>query len=304
MKNRVSWKHSLGLFRYSWIIPPLLLLSGCSTSGFPLLDPTGPIGHSELRLIVIAFLIMLIPVIPVIVMTFWFAWRYRATRTETTSAPGWSERKIEWIVWTVPTLIVIALGVLTWITTHQLDPYKAIASPAKPVQIEAISLNWKWLFIYPAEHIATVNRLEIPTNVPVSFRITSDTVMTSLFIPRLGSQIYAMAGMQTRLHLLASKPGTFTGMNSQFSGPGFPEMHFKVIATSENDYQTWLKQVKQTGGKLNQAVFKHLEQPSTLNPVSYFASVQPDDLFDQVMHKFTPVSMQPAMALMKSASSH
>ena len=208
-------------------------------------------------------------------------------------------------MWTVPTVIVIALGVLTWITTHQLDPYKPIASPAKPIRIEAIALNWKWLFIYPDEHIATVNQLVIPTNVPVSFRLTSDTVMASLFIPRLGSQVYAMAGMQTRLHLLASRPGTFNGMNSQFSGAGFPGMHFKVIASSLDDYQAWLRQVRQTGSTLNLKRFKQLAQPSAHSPVSYFASVQPPDLFDRVMRKFTPAPMQPgAMASMQSASSH
>lgn len=299
----VPGKKHLKPLRYFALVP-VLLLSACSTAAYPLLDPHGPIGHSELRLIIIAFLIMLIPVIPVLVMTFWFAWRYRATRAETTSVPGWPEHKIEWVVWTVPTLIVIALGVLTWITTHQLDPYKPIASPAKPVQIEAIALNWKWLFIYPDEHIATINQLEIPVNVPVSFRITSDTVMASLFIPRLGSQVYAMAGMQTRLHLLANKSGTFTGMNSQFSGAGFPEMHFKVIATSTKDYQSWLRQIRQAGSTLNPARFKQLEQASAHNPVRYFASIQPPDLFDRVMRKFTSAPMQPAMAPTKSASSH
>ena len=302
MRYFVPGKKHLKLLGYCSLIP-LLFLGGCSVSGFPLLDPQGPIGHSEFNLIVTAFLIMLIPVLPVIGMTFWFAWRYRATRRETAPTPGWPEHKIELVVWAVPTVIVIALGVLTWVTTHRLDPYKSIASPAKPIQIEAIALNWKWLFIYPDEHIATVNQLVIPVNVPVNFRLTSDTVMASLFIPRLGSQVYAMAGMQTRLHLLASQPGSYRGMNSQFSGAGFPGMHFRVIASSQGDYQAWLKQVRQTGSALNLARFKQLAQPSAHSPVSYFASVQPPDLFDQVMRTFKP--MQPgAMAPMQPASSH
>lgn len=275
--------------RLQWVLAllPVVLLGGCSLVHFPLLKPHGPIGQSELELIVSAFLIMLIPAIPVIVMTFWFAWRYRATRPEVTSVPSWSEHKIEWVVWTVPAVIVIALGVLTWVTTHRLDPYKPIASPAKPIRIEAIALDWKWLFIYPDEHIATVNQLVIPTDVPVSFRITSNTVMTSFFIPRLGSQIYAMAGMQTRLHLLANKPGTYTGMNSQFSGAGFPEMHFGVVATSETAYWRWLQQVKQGRATLDMRRFDLLAQPSVHNPVMQFASVQPD-LFNTVIQRYHP----------------
>jgi cytochrome o ubiquinol oxidase subunit 2 len=268
---------------------PLMLLGGCSLAHFPLLDPHGPIGQSEFELIVTAFLIMLIPVVPVMVMTFWFAWRYRATRAEAAPAPSRAERTIEWVVWTVPAAIVIALGVLTWATTHRLDPYKSIAAPVKPIRIEAIALDWKWLFIYPDAHVATVNQLVIPTNVPVSFRITSDTVMTSFFIPRLGSQIYAMAGMQTRLHLLADKPGRYTGMNSQFSGAGFPEMHFRVAATSEAAYQRWLRQVRQRGATLDMRRFDRLAQPSAHNPVVQFASVQPG-LFDAVIQRYRPAT--------------
>jgi cytochrome o ubiquinol oxidase subunit 2 len=264
---------------------PVVLLGGCSLVHFPLLNPHGPIGQSEFELIVSAFLIMLIPAIPVIVMTFWFAWRYRATRPEVASVPSWTERTIEWVVWTVPAVIVIALGVLSWVTTHRLDPYKPIASPAKPIRIEAIALDWKWLFIYPDEHIATVNQLVIPTDVPVSFRITSNTVMTSFFIPRLGSQIYAMAGMQTRLHLLANKPGSYTGMNSQFSGAGFPEMHFRVTATSETAYRRWLQQVRQGGATLDMRRFDRLARPTAHNPVVQFASVQPG-LFDAVIQRY------------------
>ena len=274
------------ILRWFWLLP-VALLGGCSLAHFPLLNPQGPIGQHEFDLILTAFLIMLIPVVPVIVMTLWFAWRYRATRTETTTPRGGSERAVEIVVWTVPTAIVIALGTLTWVTTHQLDPYKPIASSAKPVQIEAIALNWKWLFIYPDAHIATVNQLEIPTGVPVSFRLTSGTVMASFFIPRLGSQVYAMAGMQTRLHLLADQPGSDTGLNSQFSGAGFPEMHFKVTATSETGYQAWLQQVRQTGSTLDMRGFEQLAQPSAHNPVLHFASVQPG-LFNAVIQRYHP----------------
>ena len=218
----------------------LLFLSGCSIANFPLIDSAGPIGQHESQLILIAFLLMLIPVVPVIVMTFWFARHYRASNEKATYKPKWGHsNKIEIVVWTVPILIVFSLAILTWTTTHSLDPYKPIASQEKPVRIEAIALNWKWLFIYPDEHVASVNELVIPTGVPVNFRLTSDTVMTSFFIPRLGTQIYAMAGMKTRLHLMADKTGTFTGWNSQLSGEGFAGMHFKTIATS-NPTTEWV----------------------------------------------------------------
>lgn len=289
-----------GIFRRHWrvlALLPVLLLGSCSTAHFPLLDPQGPIGQSEYDLIVTAFLIMLIPVIPVIVMTLWFAWRYRVTRTETTTPRGWSEHTVEIVVWTVPSAIVIALGILNWVTTHQLDPYKPIVSSAKLVHIEAIALDWKWLFIYPDEHIATVNQLVIQTGVPVSFRLTSGTVMTSFFIPRLGSQVYAMAGMQTRLNLLADKPGSFTGLNSQFSGAGFPEMHFKVTATSESAYQAWLHQVRQTGLPLDMSRFEQLAKPTAHNLVVQFSSVQPD-LFNAVIQRYHPVSgVTPGMGI-------
>jgi cytochrome o ubiquinol oxidase subunit II len=181
---------------------------------------------------------------------------------------------------------VLSLAILTWVTTHQLDPYKPIASQKQAVRIEAISLDWKWLFIYPDEHVASVNQVVIPTHVPVSFRLTSDTVMTSFFIPRLGTQIYAMAGMKTRLHLMADNPGTFTGWNSQISGEGFSGMHFQTIATSEAGYRAWLRKVRQSPHRLDMSTYQKLEQPSTHNPVVYYSSIQPDDLFARVIHKY------------------
>lgn len=265
----------------------LLGLGGCSLSSFPLLDPSGPIGQHEYQLIAIAFLLMLIPVVPVIVMTLWFARHYRASNEKATYRPKWGHsNRIEIVVWSVPAVIVLCLAILTWITTHQLDPYRPLASGVKPVRIEAISLDWKWLFIYPDEHIATINEIAIPTGVPVSFRLTSDTVMTSFFIPRLGTQIYAMAGMKTRLHLMAEKPGTFTGWNSQLSGEGFAGMHFKTLALSRAEYEAWLSKARQSPHQLDTETFKQLEKPSAHNPVVYYSSVQPTDLFAQVIGKY------------------
>lgn len=277
------------VLRSLWRLSPItfLFLGGCSITKFPLLDPAGPVGQHELRLIIIAFLLMLIPVIPVIVMTLWFARHYRASNDKATYTPKWGHsNKIEAVVWTVPILIVGGLAILTWITTHNLDPYKPIDTQVKPVRIEAISLNWKWLFIYPDQHVASVNEIVIPTGVPISFKITSDTVMTSLWIPRLGTQIYAMAGMKTHLHLMASKAGTYTGWNSQLSGEGFAGMEFKTIATSKKAYEAWLSKVRQSPNMLNAATYKQLEKPSRNNPVVFYSTVQPNDLFATVINKY------------------
>ena len=262
----------------------LVMLQACNQ--VPLLDPKGPIGLSERFVIISAIALMLIVVIPVAIMTLLFPWKYRATNARADYAPKWSRSlKIELIIWLVPAVIVTILSLLVWTTTHQLDPYKPIDAGVAPIHIEAVSLDWKWLFIYPDQNIAAVNQLVFPANVPLSFRITSDTVMTSFFIPQLGSQIYAMAGMQTRLHLLANEPGTYIGQNQQFSGRGYADMTFKAIATSREAYAAWIQKVKQAPEKLDLARYKELEEPSVGSPVTLFSSVRPR-LFDDILRKY------------------
>lgn len=280
--------------RAKWLLWPLLaFLGGCSFANYPLIDPAGPVGRVELHLIVIAFLIMLIPVVPVIGMTFWFAWRYRASNEHATYKPEWAHsNKIEMVVWLVPILIVLGLSILSWKTTHQLNPYKNLAVvkadvAAKPVRVDVIALNWKWLFIYPDEHIATVNRLVVPVGRPLNIHLTSDTVMTSFFIPRLGTQIYAMAGMRTKLNLMASRAGTFLGENTQISGTGYSKMHFKVIAESTRRYEAWIAKVRQSPHSLDLATYRRLELPTLNNPVTYYSTVSPYKLFADVIAKYT-----------------
>jgi cytochrome o ubiquinol oxidase subunit 2 len=266
------------------------LLSGCS-SHLVLLDPKGPVGEREKFLIITSFLLMMIVVIPVFFMAFYFPWKYRASNEKATYMPKWSHStKIEVVIWVVPALIVVALSYLVWTDTHTLSPFRPLASKQKAINIDAISLDWKWLFIYPDLHIATVNQIRFPAGVPVHFRITSDTVMTSFFIPQLGSQIYAMAGMETQDNLLANEPGTFAGLNSQFSGPGFSKMHFKAIATSQQGFQDWIKEVRQSQGKLDLATLHKLEKPSFVNPVTYYSSVRPN-MFEHIMHKYMNMKM-------------
>jgi cytochrome o ubiquinol oxidase subunit 2 len=263
-------------------------LGGCSS--IVLFDPKGPIGDAERFLILTAIALMLIVVIPVFVMCLLFARRYRASNTEATYTPKWSySKKIDLVIWLVPIAIVTTLSILVWIESHRLNPYKPIYSSIKPTRVEAVSLDWKWLFIYPDRHIATVNQLVFPVKVPLNFRITSDTVMTSFFIPQLGSQIYAMAGMQTSLHLMADESGIYLGQNQQFSGRGFADMNFKAIALSREEFEAWVEKAKRSPDTLDLARFEDLEKPSVGYPVTYFSSVKPG-LFDSIIRKYVPAT--------------
>ncbi|WP_430460175.1 ubiquinol oxidase subunit II [Thalassolituus sp. LLYu03] len=262
----------------------VVLLSGCQGG---ILDPKGQIGVDEKNLILIATGLMLLVVIPVIVLTLVFAWKYRASNTSATYDPKWSHStKIELVVWLIPCAIVIILGTITWVTTHTLDPYKPLEHEREPLEVEVVSLDWKWLFIYPQQHIATVNELVIPTGVPVSFRLTSESVMNSFFIPQLGSQIYTMAAMETKLHLIADVPGTYAGFSANYSGAGFSEMKFNTIATKDDaEFAAWVDQVKAADHRLDSEVYAQLAKPSEANPVAYFSDVQ-TGLFDQIVMKF------------------
>jgi cytochrome o ubiquinol oxidase subunit II len=261
-----------------------VFLQGCSQ--VLLFDPKGPIGAAERYVIIAAFVLMLIVVIPVAVMTLWFPWKYRASNPNATYAPNWSRsRWIEAVVWIVPTIIVTLLGVLVWTHTFRLDPYKPLQTGVAPIRIQAVSLDWKWLFIYPDQDIAVVDQMVFPTNVPLNFRITSDTVMTSFFIPQLGSQIYAMAGMQTRLHLLADAPGTYAGQNQQFSGRGYADMNFKAVATTREAFDAWVRKVKQSPDRLDLARYADIQKPGIAYHPEYFSAVEPD-LFEHVLHKY------------------
>ena len=251
-----------------------------------LLDPVGQVGIDEKNLIITATLLMLLVVVPVILMTLIFAWKYRASNKDATYAPKWSHStKIEVVIWTVPILIIIALGVITYKSTHALDPYRPIQSDVKPVTIEVVAMDWKWLFIYPDQGIATVNKIVFPANTPVNFRITSDTVMNSFFIPGLGGQIYAMAGMQTKLHLIANKNAELDGISANYSGAGFTGMKFKAIATSQAEFDAWVSEVKASPKQLDTAEYEALTKPSQNNPVELYSSVKPN-LFQTIIDKY------------------
>lgn len=277
-----KYNKSLG---WTSLLAASVLLSGCNSA---LLDPKGQVGLEQRSLILTALGLMLIVVIPAIFMAIGFAWKYRATNKDAKYTPNWSHsNKVEAVVWTIPVLIIIFLAVLTWKTTHSLEPSRPLESQEKPVTIEVVSMDWKWFFIYPEQGIATVNEIAFPANTPVEFKITSNSVMNSFFIPRLGSQLYAMAGMQTKLHLIANEAGTYDGISSNYSGPGFSGMKFKAIATQDKaSFDQWVAKVKQSSQTMNDmAAYEKLAAPSQYNKVEYFSSVKPD-LFKDVVNKF------------------
>lgn len=277
-----KYNKSIGMLS---LIASTVMLSGCN---MVLMNPKGAIGVEQRTLIITAIALMLIVVIPVIFMAFAFAWKYRASNKDAKYSPNWSHsNKIEAVVWTIPIIIIAILGTITWKTTHELDPFKPIVTDKKPMTIEVVSLDWKWLFIYPEQGIATVNELAFPKDVPVEFKITSNSVMNSFFIPQLGGQIYAMAGMQTKLHLIGNEAGKYDGISSSFSGRGFSGMKFTAIVTpTEDDFDQWVAKVKASSNNLNATSdFNKLAEPSENNPVEYFSSVKPN-LFKETIGKF------------------
>jgi cytochrome o ubiquinol oxidase subunit II len=263
----------------------VICLGGCST--ILIFDPKGPIGDSIRFVIIAASVLMAIVVVPVFFMNFWFARKYRAANTRAKYMPKWHySAAIDLTMWGVPIAIVVVLAILAWTRTHSLDPYKPIPSLNQPVNIEVVALDWKWLFIYPDENIAIVNEMTFPVKTPVSFKLTSETVMTSFFIPQLGSQIYAMAGMRTQLHLLADHPGSYDGHNQQFSGRYYSQMYFKAHAVTPAEYQAWVQKVRQSGEKLDlERYAKLINRNSGYQPPLYFAAVKPG-LFQYILDKY------------------
>ncbi|MCC2645065.1 MAG: cyoA [Burkholderiales bacterium] len=272
----------------------MLLLTGCNQI---VLNPKGIIGQRENELIIDAILLMLIVVVPVIFMTFIFAWKYRATNKKANYAPKWHHSNaIEVFVWGVPIIIILVLGTLTWRTTHELDPYKPLNVPGvEPITIQVVALDWKWLFIYPKQNIASVNLMQFPVNVPVHFILTSgDTPMNAFHIPQLGTQIYAMAGMKTHLHLIANEAGDYFGRAVNINGSGFSAMQFVARASSMTDFNNWVDKVKKSSPELSVDKFKQLSKPSENNPVTTYKAVS-NNLFDNLVMSF----MMPGMDLSK-----
>jgi cytochrome o ubiquinol oxidase subunit 2 len=262
-----------------------LPLAGCNG----VLDPRGPVGGAERLILFDSLTIMLAIVVPVILATLGFAWWFRASNSRATYLPDWAfSGHLELIVWGIPALVVTFLGGIAWFGSHALDPYQALPSNTKPIEVEVVSLDWKWLFIYPNDGVAAVNQLVIPVGTPVHFRLTSSGVMNSFFVPQLGSQIYTMAGMTSQVNLQADQEGTYSGLSAQFSGEGFPDMRFDVRAVVPDAYAKWLADTKASGGApLDMAAYAELTKPSkNLRPATYGA-VAPQ-LFEAIVNQMVP----------------
>jgi cytochrome o ubiquinol oxidase subunit II len=270
----------LGLPRWL-VVCAAVLLASCQG----ILDPQGPIASAELLLLLNSTAIMLVVVVPVILATFGFAWWYRSSNALASRSLDESyEGRLEFVIWSIPALIVILLGGVIWIGSHQLDPRAPIPADAKPLRVEVVALDWKWLFIYPDQGIAAVNQLLIPVGTPVDFRLTSATVMNSFFIPQLGSQIYTMGGMTTHLNLLADTPGEYPGFSANFSGDGFAEMRFIAKAAPASDFDAWIAQVRGSGSALDDAGYAALAKPSKAVPPATYRSVEPN-LFERIIEQ-------------------
>src|SRR6516165_8122814 len=265
------------------LISGALLLASCQG----VLDPQGPIASAERLLLINSTSIMLVVVIPVIVATLAFAWWYRSSNTRATRSLDESyEGRVEFVTWSIPALTVILLGGVIWIGSHQLDPRAPISGNSDPLRVDVVALDWKWLFIYPDHGVAAVNQLVIPAATPIEFRLTSATVMNSFFVPQLGSQIYAMGGMITHLHLLADNPGEYPGFSANFSGDGFSWMRFVVKSVPAGDFNVWIEQARSTGSGLDDAGYAELAKPSRDVPPATYRSVEPK-LFERILDKTT-----------------
>ncbi|MEQ7873302.1 ubiquinol oxidase subunit II [Sphingomonas sp. ASV193] len=248
-----------------------LCLAGC---GRGVLGPQGPVAEAERTLLLNSLGIMLAIVIPTILATIAFAWWYRAGNKRAVYDPDFVySGQVELVVWAIPAMVVLLLGGIAWIGSQQLEPSRPLASSVKPVQVEVVSLDWKWLFIYPEQGVASVNRLVIPAGTPVQFQLTSDGVMNSFFVPQLGSQIYTMSGMVTRLNLQADRPGRFAGMSAQYSGDGFADMRFSVDALAPADFARWAASSRGAGPALDAPAFAKLAQRSSNVPPTQFGAV-------------------------------
>jgi cytochrome o ubiquinol oxidase subunit II len=273
------------------MLPLAVLLSGCD---MVVLNPSGDVAAQQGRLLVQSTLLMLLIIVPVIALTLIFAWRYRQSNKDAPYSPDWDHSiQLELVIWAAPLLIIIALGALTWISTHTLDPYRSlrrigvdrpVAAGTKPLTIEVVALDWKWLFIYPEQGIALVNEVAAPVDVPITFRITSSTVMNSFFIPALAGQIYAMPGMETKMHAVINQPGEFAGFSANYSGAGFSGMHFKFHGLSAADFDKWVKSSKSANAALDRKTYLQLEQPSQREPVRRYSTVA-NDLYDAIVNR-------------------
>jgi cytochrome o ubiquinol oxidase subunit 2 len=274
-------------------LAPLFLLAACEPA---VLDPQGPVGSAEKTILIDSVAIMLAIVVPTLVAVFAFAWWFRASNKRARYLPEWDySGKIELVTWSIPVLVIILLGGVAWIGSHTLDPAEKLVSDKKEIEVQVVSLDWKWLFIYPQQHVASVNELVVPAGTPIHFALTSSSVMNTFFVPQLGSMIYTMHGMTTQLNLSADHPGSFRGQSSHYSGDGFSDMHFEMRAVSDADFTSWVAATRTNGKMLDEAAYLTLEKQSqNITPFTY-NDVAPD-LFSKIVSGQLPAGPGPDMS--------
>lgn len=276
------------------------LLGGCD---WIVMNPAGDVAMQQRNLILISTGLMLLVILPVMALTVLFAWKYRAKARAEDYDPDWDHSTgLELLIWSAPLLIIIALGAITWTSTHLLDPYRPIerispgqkVDPAvRPLQVEVVAMDWKWLFIYPELGIATVNELAAPVDRPIAFKLTSSSIMNSFYVPALAGQIYAMPGMQTKLHAVANRAGSYDGFSANYSGAGFSHMRFRFHALDPAGFDQWIARVRASGTMLDRAAYVKLEQPSEKVPPTYFGQVEP-----RLFHAALNMCVQPGKRCM------
>ncbi len=279
---------------FGTVLVALSVIAAVASSGsFDVLQAKGAIASQQRDLMIVATLLMLLIVVPVFVLTAHISWKYRASNPHAHNktkkikyTPDWdNSRKLETIWWGFPTIIILVLSVIIWQSSHALDPYRPIASDATALKVQVVALQWKWLFIYPQYNIATVNYMQMPTDRPIDFEITADAPMNSFWIPQLGGQVYAMAGMTTKLHLIANEPGIYRGSSANLSGEGFAGMKFSANATSEAEFNSWVTSVKQSANRLTYDTYDQLAKPSKDSLSGSYASTE-NDLHTTIVNKY------------------
>lgn len=272
----------------------VLLVLYVSSHNVSVLNPAGIVASKERNLIILSTILMLVVVIPVYTMTILIAWKYRASNHRAKYTPDWDRNKlIEIAWWAIPGAIIFALSIAAWQSAHDLDPYKPLVSDKKPLVIEVVALQWRWLFIYPEQHIASVNLVEFSSDRPVRFVITSDAPMNSFWIPQLGGQIYAMPGMSTELNLMADKNDSYTGTSANISGRGFADMKFVAKSTSQTDFDRWVGTVRQSNVLLTATEYAKLAQPNNDKRVTYYSYVTSSIYSDIIMKYMMPMNQAP-----------
>lgn len=278
-------KTLIAFFSVVFVFTALAGIAVMNSHKIAMLNPKGYVGIRELEIISTSTWLMLIVVIPVFILTFLIAWKYRMENDEAGYDPNWNHNILaEAVWWGFPLAIILFLCVIAWNSSHELDPYRPLESDVKPITIQVVALQWKWLFIYPEEQIASVNFFQFPEKTPVNFAISAEAPMNSFWIPQLGGQIYAMPGMATKLHLIADEPGSYYGSSANISGAGFAGMHFIAKASSKNDFEDWVQTVKKSSPGLDLKGYEEMVKPSEYNPVATFV-LKKADLFDWIVMK-------------------